>query len=47
MALLKKQYLIPLSCIAVAAVVSHFLPNFIKPKKDEQKLLPQTQEWKK
>lgn len=47
MALLKKQYMIPLGFIAVAAVVSHFLPNFVKPKKDDVKLLPQTQDWKK
>lgn len=47
MAAIKKQYIIPVGFICVAAIVSHFLPNFLKPKKDEMKLLPETQEWKK
>jgi hypothetical protein len=46
MAAIKKQYIIPVGFICVAAIVSHFLPNFIKPKK-ETKLLPETQDWKK
>jgi hypothetical protein len=42
-----KKPLIPVFIIAVCAAGSHFLPNFVKPKKDDVQLIPETQEWKK
>lgn len=47
MAVINKQYIFPVGFIVVAAIVSHFLPNFVKPKRDNVKLIPETQEWKK
>jgi hypothetical protein len=42
-----KKPLIPVLIVVVGAVVSHFLPSLIKPKKDVIALIPETQEWKK
>jgi hypothetical protein len=47
MAVIKKAYVIPVAFIAFAAVASHFLPNFLKPKREDAILIPETQEWKK
>jgi hypothetical protein len=47
MALTSNKALIPVVMIGIGAIVSHFLPSFIKPKKDEIPLIPETQEWKK
>lgn len=44
MAIIKKA-LIPVIIIGIGAVVSHFLPTVIKPKKEEVRLIPETQEW--
>lgn len=46
MALAKNRALIPVIIIGIGAVVSHFLPSFVKPKK-QLELIPETQEWKK
>lgn len=42
-----KKPLIPILIVAIGAVVSHFLPSVVKPKKEEVALIPETQEWKK
>jgi len=42
-----KKPLIPVFIIGIGALVSHFLPNFVKPKKEGLELIPETQAWKK
>lgn len=42
-----KKPMIPVILIGIGAVVSHFLPSVIKPKREEVPFLPETQEWKK
>lgn len=46
MASVKNRALIPVALIGICAIVSHFLPTVIKPKRINQ-LIPETQEWKK
>jgi hypothetical protein len=47
MAFTIKKPLIPVIIVGIGAVVSHFLPSIVKPKKEEVQLIPETQEWKK
>lgn len=45
--MIKKSYSLPLVFIGIAAIVSHFLPSFVKPKKEEVPLNPKATEWRK
>jgi hypothetical protein len=47
MAFTIKKALVPVILLGIGAVVSHFLPSVVKPKKEEIPLIPETQNWKK
>lgn len=44
--ILKKSYIVP-GFIVFAALSSHFLPNFIKPKKEVSDVPEEAKLWKK
>lgn len=46
MSLNKRKVLIPAVLIGIGAVVFHFLPTVMKPRREVQ-LIPETQDWKK
>lgn len=46
MAFNKNKAIIPVILIGIGAIVSHFLPSVVRPKKNEI-LIPETQEWNK
>lgn len=45
MAFKKNKAIIPVIIIGIGAVVTHFLPSIVRPKKDEIPIIPETQEW--
>lgn len=47
MSFTRSKAIIPVAIIGVAAVITHFLPSMVKPKKDQVELIPETQDWKR
>jgi hypothetical protein len=41
-----KKSFYPIAIVAAGALLTHFLPHFVKPEKKDVELIPETQRWK-